>query len=137
MRFIAALALLPAALQAADLHPVEGQHGTEGLEAVHLRLRNQGTRTLDCQAQLAHWFSDRLALIAPGESVDRVLWRDPQTGSVALLNERGDAMPVEALWCGVAGRAYRTRAPIALEGLRAGSWLELTCRDGRERVICR
>ena len=43
------------------------------------------------------------------------LWFDPASGTWLILNDKQENMPVEAAWCGIAGRAYETRMPIALD----------------------
>lgn len=132
--WIGALGLLMGSAAAVELPVPRVRHGTEGLAPMTLRLTNAADTALDCQAQLAHWYSQALATLAPGETAAITLWRDPATGTLALLNEHADNLPVEALWCGRAGQAYATRGALPLD--HAGGDLALTCRAPGPRVVC-
>ena len=68
------------------------------------------------------------------------LWFDPQTGAYTVLNDKRENMPVEALWCGLAGRAYDTRSAIALDrtARRVPGAIALTCAEtSADRLDCR
>jgi hypothetical protein len=92
-----------------------------------------------CEAALAHWYSLSLGEAGPGEAVQATLWFDPRSGEVSILNASGDRMPVEALWCGVAGESWATRSIIQLPN-RAGSTpapIRLACAEDGELLRCR
>jgi hypothetical protein len=128
------IALLAAgAAGAAD--PVRG---TQGLVPLDYRIEAGGDRPLACAASIAHWYSTELGRVEPGGSLVIALWRDPATGAVYRLNEVGDRMPVERLWCGIEGRAWATGADLALERLRGdvAPALALACEPEGDRVRC-
>lgn len=133
-RLIAALAALaagPALASAGD---------GDGLVEVPLTVANEGAGAIGCRAAIAHWFSADLGTAAAGEAVEAVLWTEPATGAVFLINAAGDRMPVESLWCGVAGATWRTRSLIPLpRRAAAGERLSLTCRGAADeaRLACR
>jgi hypothetical protein len=86
--------------------------GTEGADPVEVSVTNETGVSLDCQAALAHWYSDELGRIAPGGELTLTLWLDRQTGVLNLLNTIGDRMPVEAVWC--ANDTARTRLTLPM-----------------------
>lgn len=88
-------------------------------QSFEITIRNKGDTVLACDATIAHWFSDKVGEVAPGESIRFTLLADVETGAVFLRNAVGDDMPVQRLWCGLKGKSWATRAEIALER-RAG-----------------
>jgi hypothetical protein len=138
----ALLALLAAALGAPWVSAEEAQpivRGTEGATAIPFSAMNAGPGRIACTAAIAHWYSLDLGVAGPGETVRATLWSDPATGEVSLLNELRDRMPVQALWCGLAGRSWATRSPVPL-ARRTGEPpdpIELTCAPESDRLICR
>lgn len=88
--------------------------GTDGAHPVVLHIRNAGASDLACTAALAHWYSEKLGRAAPGAAIEAVLWHDPETGVINLLNAETDRMPVEALWCGTPGGGATGRARLSL-----------------------
>jgi hypothetical protein len=88
--------------------------GTDGAIEIPFIAMNRSPERIACSASLAHWYSLLLGEAAPGESIKATFWLEPQTGEIALLNESQDRMAVEALWCGIAGRAWATRSAIRL-----------------------
>ncbi len=112
--------------------------GTAGLAPLAVTAVNRTETPIACGAAVAHWFSVDLATATPGETATIALWRDPATGAVFTLNEHADRLPVERLWCGVAGRAWATRSEIALPK-HAGDAADvaLACTRDGERLACR
>lgn len=110
------------------------------LVAVPLTVVNDGAQAIGCRAAIAHWFSAELGTAPAGGAVEAMLWAEPQSGNVYLVNEVGDRMPVESLWCGTADATWRTRSLIPLPRRAAdGDAIALTCRgsaDGRP-LACR
>ena len=113
--------------------------GTEGLVDVPFSATNQGPGDITCAVALAHWYSLDLGRAAPGGRVEASLWFDPKDGTVALLNGLNDRMPVQELWCGVAGRSWSTRTLIDLERKAGGAPapIRITCRPEAQRLACR
>lgn len=134
----AGLMVTSMATRAVDLRPIDVRTGTDGLVRAVLSVSNVGTDPLSCTAQLAHWYSSELAIVGPGETARIDLWIDPDTGTVALLNDRQENMPVEALWCGIEGRAYETRAALTLDGGRTAEAAAraVRCDGASGRVVC-
>ena len=100
-------------------HGPTPERGTEGLEPIAFNIENTGELPLSCNVKLAHWYSLELGQAAHGVSLSATLWSNPENGAVFLLNPIGDQMPVERLWCGVAGRSWDTRFEMPLKR-RAG-----------------
>jgi hypothetical protein len=122
---------------AEDAQPI--QNGPEGLVAVPFTAGNAGDNPIACAASLAHWFSLDLGGANQGKAVETILWFDPNTGETFLLNDVGDRMPVETLWCGFAGRSWATRSVVNLER-RAGAPpppIRLSCAPDGDRLLCR
>jgi len=121
------LALLPAM-------PAAGSE----LVPLAFSVRNLATEAITCAATLAHWFSIELGTAEAGERVVAELWHDPDSGAVLILNEQGEAMPIEALWCGLAGRSWQTRSPIPLTRNPGAApvGIELDCRMAGGRLAC-
>lgn len=113
--------------------------GTAGMVEVPFSAANRGPGAIVCSATLAHWYSSDLGQAAPGGRVEASLWFDPQNGTTVLLNSLRDRMPVQALWCGFAGRSWATRTSISLErkANAAPSPIRVTCAPEGERLSCR
>ena len=108
-----------AAQDGREYRPYEGiARGTEGVVAVPLAIRNEGPEAMVCAASLAHWYTETLGTVGPGETLRLTFWHDAATGSLALLNAVEDRMPVEAVRCGPPGTPHAAR--IALP-FRAGA----------------
>ena len=110
-----------------ELHQIEVRTGTDGLSPVTLALTNAGGEAIACSADIAHWYSVELATAAPAAEIRIELWFDPETGTYSVLNDKRENLPVERLWCGIAGRAYVTRAQIALERVALPAERQVTC----------
>lgn len=135
---ILAILLVTIPASAVELRPVKVTRGTNGLSHVPIDVVNTGTETLTCTIQLAHWYSAAIVTTAPGASTRIDLWFAPASGTYLILNDKQDNMPVEALWCGIAGRAYETRAAIAL-ARRAGAQpvaRSIRCVASGNRLLC-
>lgn len=106
------------------------------LVPVPVEVRNSGTTSILCQAEIAHWFATDLARIAPNDSASLDLRFDPQTGTWAAMNARGEALPVERAWCGLEGRTYETRWNLSL-GRDQPQARQLDCRGEGPTLHCR
>lgn len=84
-------------------------------QSFEVAVKNTGETVLACDASIAHWYSNALGDIAPGETLRFVLRADAGSGTVFLRNDLGDDMPVQRVWCGLKGQSWATRAEISLE----------------------
>jgi hypothetical protein len=78
-------------------------------------ISNTGEAVLACDSTIAHWFSNALGEIEPGETLVFTLRSNPSDGTVFLRNDVGDDMPVQRVWCGLKGKSWATRAEIPLD----------------------
>jgi hypothetical protein len=134
----ALLGLLAGPAAAVELRQIEFKVGIEGLSAAPLTLRNAGDESISCTAELAHWYSQSVGEAAPGGEAKIELWFEPATGAYVLLNAKRENMPVESLWCGIAGRAYATRSIIVLQRSKGGASTarEVSCAVLEDRLRC-
>nr|WP_272211559.1 hypothetical protein [Marinicella sp. W31]MDC2877454.1 hypothetical protein [Marinicella sp. W31] len=71
----------PARAESGAYVPYSGiVHGTDGAEPVEVSVTNETGFSLDCRAALAHWYSDELGRIEPGNRLTLTLWHDGETG---------------------------------------------------------
>lgn len=101
---------------------------------------NRSDGPIACEAKLAHWFSAAFGEVATGDARRIALVRRTD-GTVTLDGPGGEAMAVEALWCGRPGRTWTTRAAIALPRVADGAgpvgWPERIVCEGGGRLRCR
>lgn len=90
-----------------------------GPQLVEITVTNTGGTALACGAAIAHWFSEDLGRIAPGGTLGFSFGYDLETGTPFRLNEVGDRMAVQRVWCGIEGEDWVTRAEIGIDR-RAG-----------------
>ena len=90
------------------------ERGTVGLSPVMLTIENGTKVAIICTASLAHWYSQSLGQVGPGEVLDTPLWHDPDTGTISLLNALEDQMPVEAISCARPDQTRDARARLPL-----------------------
>jgi hypothetical protein len=112
--------------------------GTAGLVALPFAAKNGSPSRIVCSAALAHWYSIEFGSAVRDETVRATLWYDPGSGATFVLNAREDRMPIQALWCGLYGHAWETRAVVALPQ-RAGVApppLNLTCTPDGGGLAC-
>jgi len=88
---------------------------TAATQSFEVAVKNTGETTLACDASIAHWYSNALGEVAPGETLRFVLRADAASGTVFLRNAVGDDMPVQRVWCGLKGQSWATRAEISLD----------------------
>ena len=126
---------VPAAAE--ETRPIRS--GTAGQIAVPFSATNAGPERMACSAAVAHWYSVDLGEAAAGETVAATLWFDPASGEITILNASEDRMPVQALWCGVAGRSWETRSavPLARKAGSAPGPIRLVCSSEGEQLACR
>ena len=99
-----------------------------------MEVKNRSGRPIACSAQLAHWFSVELGSATPHTSISVGLVSDPVTGTVFILNDAGDRMPVEAAWCGFKGNAWETRGQLDITKAADTS---ISCEAVAGRLSCR
>ncbi len=130
--------LLPAVAALALVHPAAAAETVDmqGLIAVPVEVLNSGTATILCQAEIAHWFGTDLASIEPGESGTLDLRFDTLSGTWATMNTRGEALPVERVWCGLKGRTYETRWNLKLDRDKPQA-RQISCRGTGPGLDCR
>jgi len=134
MALSAGLVSLPAAAESGAYVPYSGiVHGTEGADPVEITVANDTDLTLDCEAALAHWYSDELGRVTPGGELTLTLWHDPETGVLNLMNATNDRMPVEALWC--SNDAARTRLDLPIAAGRMEATLRFSCHADSDRGL--
>jgi hypothetical protein len=90
--------------------------GKQGVNPLQLIIFNDTGLSMTCTAMLAHWFSVDLGKAKPGEHLEHVIWHNPKTGVINLMNQTNDRMPLEAIWCGAILdlSATRTRIPLPI-----------------------
>ncbi len=109
---------------ALSLHAFAGE--PEGPRApVRLEIFNGAESRLRCQLVLAHFVTQDIAPISPGDETVIELDRDADKGTLIFLHEGGPSMALENILCGLSGAWRETRADLDLAGLRAGETAEL------------
>ncbi|MEQ8479764.1 MAG: hypothetical protein RIC18_03830 [Hoeflea sp.] len=110
-------------------------HGTDGADPVELFIANATGGAVECKAALAHWYSDDLGQVAPGDELKVTLWHDRETGVLNLMNATDDRMPVEAVWC--SNGAARTRLSLPIASGKSDATLRYSCQaDGEAGLSC-
>ncbi|MBX3567689.1 MAG: hypothetical protein KF914_06495 [Rhizobiaceae bacterium] len=134
---VAGLLVFAAGAQAVELRHITVRKGIDGLDAAPLTVTNRAATPIVCVAELAHWYSAELGRAETGAELRIDLWRDPSTGAFVALNDKQENMPVEALWCGLEGRSYQTRAAIRLDRTRGGPVRSsVGCSEKADRLVC-
>lgn len=125
---------LPAWAESGAYVPYSGIiHGTEGADPVEVYVANATKAPLECQAALAHWYSEDLGRVAAGNELTLTLWHDSETGVLNLLNAGGDRMPVEAIWC--ASETARTRLKMPMAAGEPEAKLRFSCHAREHRQL--
>ena len=105
---------------------------------LEITVTNTGDTPLACNAALAHWFSEDLGEIAPGAELAISFGYDLPSGTIFRLNERGDEMAVERVWCGQSGASWASRAEVTLprEAGTAPAPIRLDCAATGAGTAC-
>jgi hypothetical protein len=101
---------------------------------IAVEVKNRSGRPITCSVQLAHWFSAELGTAAPDGIISAGFVSNPATGTVFILNDAGERMPVEIAWCGFAGSAWETRGQLNFTG---ADEIHILCEAKGERLSCR
>jgi hypothetical protein len=116
------------------------ERGIEGVNEVSFAVRNDTAKPLHCLASLAHWYSAPIGDVAAGETLLANFWHNPKTGSLSMLNQLQDRMPIEAITCGPLPLDPATGAELSLN-FRAGIYptgFTYICIDTDDfRLVCR
>jgi hypothetical protein len=134
----ALLGLWVATAGAVELKQNKFTAGTAGLVPVPVTVGNNSNEAITCTAEYAHWYSSEVGAAAPGSKMQIALWFETATGAYVMLNERQENLPVESLWCGIAGRAYVTRGLLPLHRIAGApaSARAVTCIAKGDRLSC-
>lgn len=138
MRYIQLAVATVVSLQAQFALATPLERGASGLSEISVTMTNASETPIACGATLAHWYSQPIGTVQPGADLHATLWQNQSTGAVYLLNQLEDRMPVERLWCGVAGKSWQTRSEITFER-RAGVRVEaimMTCISKPHELLC-
>jgi hypothetical protein len=101
---------------------------------IAVEVKNRSGRPIVCSAQLAHWFSIELGSATLDGTISAGFVSDSATGTVFILNDAGERIPVEAAWCGFVGNTWETRSQINFTGTDE---IEVLCEARGERLSCR
>jgi len=105
-------------------------------QTLHVGLRNRSGATLECHAIAGHWYGFDLGTIAAGRDMTVTVGIDPATGTISLPNSLHQPVPLQSIYCGVAGEAWRTRADLPLH--RLATLAMIGAGDVRRMiVVCR
>lgn len=115
-----------------------GGEAPAALAPVTLTIRNDSPETLRCAAVLAHFMSETLGAIGPGDHLAVTLRRDAATGALALAPRAGRDVPLENILCGRDTAWTASKGEMPLSALRAGpaGRYEAHCDLSERRVIC-
>jgi hypothetical protein len=107
-----------------------------GSVEVRLTVANATGAALQCQALAAHWYSFPVLLLPPGQKMAADF---AFAGGVVFAP--GSPIPLEAFYCGFAGRAWATRGDVAIRdvlarAVKAGGTARVTCRVESGAVTC-
>jgi len=92
---------------------------------VHLEIFNGAESRLRCQLVLAHFVTQDIPPIPPGNKFVIALERDVDEGTLIFRHAGGQSMAIENVLCGLMGAWRETRADLDLTDLRAGETAEL------------
>ena len=108
---------------------------------VHVNAENRTGAPLECQAVAGHWYSFDLGTGTPAARMRFDMAVDPKTGTVVMYNSANDPVPIETVFCGVAGTAWETRFDFPLRSIAtraiAGQESDFVCAEQAGRVACR
>ncbi len=100
-----------------------------------LIVRNDSGAALECHAVAGHWYGFDMGDVASGHRLTLNVFYDRASGMVAWQNDRGRLVPLQYVYCGQAGDAWRTRAFVPLrDPLQRGR--PVTCRDSAAGLRC-
>lgn len=108
-----------------------------GWSDVEISVRQQGMPGLRCSLGLAHWYEVTTAPVGEGRPVHARLIARAATGEIALLNDVGDRMRLQEIFCGTPDMPRQGWLRVPIEALRAAPpAAEIICVAAEGRV-CR
>lgn len=108
------------------------------MRPIPVEITNNGETAMACKLSLAHWFAVDIGHADPGETVQAMLWSDIASGTVYVLNEARDRMPVERFWCGPLGQSWQHRFEMSLHR-KSGAGnkpIQMTCQSFGRNFSC-
>ena len=104
-------------------------------EPAALTVANESSATLECHAIAGHWYGFDLGdIAADGHAVIAVSY-DRSSGMATMPNARGQPIPLEYMYCGRAGDAWRTRAILPMRE-RLAEPAPIVCREQSGALHC-
>ena len=102
---------------------------------VALTVENASPIAMECHAIAGHWYGFDFTAVAPGGLVTLRLMYDRASGMVAMLNARDQPVPLEYVYCGHVGDAWRTRAVLPMRE-RLAEPAAIVCRERLGALQC-
>lgn len=105
---------------------------------LHVDLVNRSSTALECHAIAGHWYGFDLGTIAVDARTPLPLSLDRATGTISMPNSLRQAVPIQWIYCGRSGDAWRTRAVLPLRSLEESNPppSAIVCRDGKAALRC-
>ena len=100
------------------------------LRPLTVTVKNISGVPLECQVLGAHWYAQPPLPLPPGRNVTLTL----SVLGDQLRMEAG--LPVERVYCGLAGQAWQTRGEFDLKRLTLRPQAGVTCRDAGNSAAC-
>lgn len=92
---------------------------------------NQSRSPISCQALTGHWYSFDLGTAPAAQRLDfRMNW-NPNDGVVSMKSPLRQDIPLQVIYCGYVGNAWKTRASIPLRRLA-----QTAAQSGQATLIC-
>ncbi len=101
-------------------------------------LVNRSPVPLECHAIAGHWYGFDLGTVAAGASTALPLQLDRASGTISIPNNLHQPVPIQWIYCGRSGDAWRTRAVLPLRRLAepAAAPTAIVCREVRRALRC-
>ncbi len=105
---------------------------------LHVDLVNRSSATLECHAIAGHWYGFDLGTVAAGASTELPLDLDRATGTISIPNSLKQPVPIQWIYCGRSGDAWRTRAVLPLRRLAEPATVQaaVVCREMHAALRC-
>ena len=105
---------------------------------LHVDLDNRSSAILECHAIAGHWYGFDLGTIPAGARTELPLALDRATGTISIPNSLHQSVPIQWMYCGRTGDAWRTRAVLPLRRLAESvpAPAAIVCRDMAATLHC-
>jgi hypothetical protein len=90
---------------------------------------------LECHAVVGHWYGFDLGDVLPGARLTLAVLYDPASGMIAVENTRGRLMPLQSIYCGPGGDAWRERADVPMRQMLEQN-KDAACHARASRIDC-